>query len=46
MRADNGAFCDQLVCLRDEAGIGKDISALRVFDVVAWMHQGRQVATS
>jgi hypothetical protein len=48
LRADNGAFHDQLVCLRDKAGIGEDIGILRVFDVIAWMHQGRQgqVATS
>ncbi|WP_367881091.1 DUF6308 family protein [Streptomyces sp. P3] len=48
LRVDNGAFHDQLVHLRDQAGIGEDIGVLRVFDVVAWMHQGRQgqVATS
>jgi hypothetical protein len=48
LRADNGAFRDQLVCLRDKAGIGEGIGALRVFDVIAWMHQGQQgqVATS
>ncbi|MFI7363363.1 DUF6308 family protein [Streptomyces sp. NPDC050149] len=46
--ADNGALRDQLVRIRDKAGIGEDIGALRVFDVIAWMHQGRQgqVATS
>ncbi|MEU2436243.1 DUF6308 family protein [Streptomyces rubradiris] len=42
LRADNGAFCDQLARLRDKAGIGEDIGVLRVFDVIAWMHQGRQ----
>ncbi|GAA3500711.1 hypothetical protein GCM10019016_078180 [Streptomyces prasinosporus] len=42
LRVDNGAFYDQLVHLRDQAGIGEDIGVLRVFDVVAWMHQGRQ----
>ncbi|WP_374105536.1 DUF6308 family protein [Streptomyces sp. McG3] len=42
MRADNGAFYDQLVRLRNTAGIGEDIDILRVFDVIAWMHQGRQ----
>lgn len=48
LRADNGAFHDQLGRLRDKAGIGEDIGVLRVFDVIAWMHQGRQgqVATS
>jgi hypothetical protein len=37
-----------LVCLRGKASIGEDIGVLRVFDVIAWMHQGRQdqVATS
>ncbi|MEU3297677.1 DUF6308 family protein [Streptomyces longwoodensis] len=42
LRADNGAFHDQLVCLRGKAGIGEDIGVLRVFDVIAWMHQGRR----
>ncbi|NEC29314.1 hypothetical protein G3I20_22705 [Streptomyces sp. SID8111] len=42
LRADNGAFYDQLARLRDKAGIGEDIGVLRVFDVIAWMHQGRQ----
>ncbi|MER6357156.1 DUF6308 family protein [Streptomyces sp. NPDC001634] len=42
LRADNGTFYDQLVSLRDKAGIGEDIGVLRVFDVIAWMHQGRQ----
>ncbi|MFD8723919.1 DUF6308 family protein [Streptomyces sp. NPDC059629] len=42
LRADNGAFYDQLVHLRDEAGIGEDIGVLRVCDVIAWMQQGGQ----
>lgn len=42
LRADNGAFYDQLVCLRGKAGIGEDIGVLRVFDVIAWMHQARR----
>ncbi len=42
LQADNGAFYDQLARLRDKAGIGEDIGVLRVFDVIAWMHQGRQ----
>ncbi|MFC9640011.1 DUF6308 family protein [Streptomyces mirabilis] len=42
LRADNGALHDQLVRLRDKAAIGEDIGVLRVFDVIAWMHQGRQ----
>ncbi|MEU6572592.1 DUF6308 family protein [Streptomyces sp. NPDC046805] len=40
LRSDNGALRDQLVRLRHKAGIGEDISILRVFDVIAWMHQG------
>ncbi|MEU6243892.1 DUF6308 family protein [Streptomyces sp. NPDC047024] len=40
LRADDGAFYDRLVRLRQKAGIGEDISVLRVFDVIAWMHQG------
>ncbi|MGW4441749.1 DUF6308 family protein [Streptomyces sp. NPDC004682] len=40
LRADNGAFYDRLVHLRQKAGIGEDISVLRVFDVIAWMHGG------
>ncbi|MFD8913683.1 DUF6308 family protein [Streptomyces sp. NPDC059575] len=40
LRADDGAFYDRLVRLRQEAGIGEDISVLPVFDVIAWMHQG------
>ncbi|MFE6547229.1 DUF6308 family protein [Streptomyces sp. NPDC057746] len=35
-------FHDQLVRFRDKAGIGEDISVLRVFDIIVWMHQGRQ----
>ncbi|MFG2260262.1 DUF6308 family protein [Streptomyces mirabilis] len=48
LRVDNGAFHDQLIHLRGKAGIGEDIGVLRVFDVIAWMLQGRQaqVATS
>ncbi|MFI6349174.1 DUF6308 family protein [Streptomyces sp. NPDC050560] len=41
LRADNGALRDQLVRLRDRSGIGDDIGVLRVFDVIAWMYQGR-----
>ncbi|MEV0472174.1 hypothetical protein [Streptomyces prunicolor] len=32
---DNGAFHEQLVRLRNKAGIGEDIGVLCVFDVVA-----------
>ncbi|MFF8017050.1 DUF6308 family protein [Streptomyces sp. NPDC007929] len=48
LRAVNGAFRDQLVCLRGKASIGEDLGVVRVFDVIAWMHQGpqHQVATS
>lgn len=42
LRADDGALRNQLVSLRDKAGIGEDIGVLRVFDVIAWMQQGRQ----
>ncbi|MFD3586890.1 DUF6308 family protein [Streptomyces sp. NPDC058683] len=42
LRADKGAFRDQLVRLRDKAGIGEGIGVLRVFDVVAWMQQGHR----
>ncbi|OIJ67828.1 DUF6308 family protein [Streptomyces mangrovisoli] len=41
LRADNGALRDQLIRLRQKAGIGEDIGILRVFDVIAWMHQGQ-----
>lgn len=42
LRADDGAFRERLIRLRDEAGIGEDIGVLRVFDVIAWMHQGER----
>ncbi|MEU3862539.1 DUF6308 family protein [Streptomyces sp. NPDC028722] len=42
LRANGGAFRDQLVRLRDKAGIGEDIGILRVCDVIAWMCQGEQ----
>ncbi|PZH15653.1 hypothetical protein C1I97_07865 [Streptomyces sp. NTH33] len=41
LRANDGAFRNQLLHLRAEAGIGEDIGALRVFDVIAWMQGGR-----
>ena len=37
LRADGGALQRRLVALREEAGIGADISAVRVFEIVAWM---------
>ncbi|PRZ08602.1 hypothetical protein BCE75_101278 [Isoptericola sp. CG 20/1183] len=43
LRADECALHRHLLSLRREAGIGDDISALRVFDVVVWMeHRYRQ----
>nr|WP_244176921.1 DUF6308 family protein [Streptomyces albus] len=46
LRADNGTFHDQLVRLRHQAGLGEGIGVLRVCDVIAWMHQGRQSRTA
>ncbi|WP_144679680.1 DUF6308 family protein [Cellulosimicrobium sp. TH-20] len=46
LRADDRALHRHLVSLRDEAGIGDDISALRVFDVVVWMHHRYLVPTA
>lgn len=37
LRADGGALQAHVIALREQAGIGEDISALRVFHVVAWM---------
>jgi hypothetical protein len=37
LRADDGALQARLLELREAAGLGSDISALRVFDVVVWM---------
>ncbi|MGO1239805.1 MAG: DUF6308 family protein [Cellulosimicrobium funkei] len=45
-RAHDRALHRHLVSLRDEAGIGDDISALRVFDVVVWMHHRYLVPTA
>ncbi|MEV6056972.1 DUF6308 family protein [Streptomyces sp. NPDC052107] len=42
LRAGNGALFDQLVRLRQKAGAGEDIGILRVFDVIAWTHQGQR----
>jgi hypothetical protein len=38
LRVDERALHRHLLSLRDEAEIGDDISVLRVFDVVVWMH--------
>ncbi|QQZ19448.1 DUF6308 family protein [Rhodococcus sp. 21391] len=37
LRADDGALHHRLVSIREEAGLPEEISALRVFDVIAWM---------
>ncbi|MFC9839742.1 DUF6308 family protein [Rhodococcus sp. NPDC127530] len=37
LRADGGALHHRLLSLREEAGLPEEISALRVFDVIAWM---------
>lgn len=36
LRADDRALQNHLISLREESGIGQDVSPLRVFDVVAW----------
>jgi hypothetical protein len=37
LRADDGALQARLLSVREAAGVGRDISALRVFVIVAWM---------
>ncbi|WKN60878.1 DUF6308 family protein [Rhodococcus opacus] len=37
LRADDGALYHRLLSIRGEAGRPEEISALRVFDVIAWM---------
>ena len=37
LRADDGALHRRLVSIRKKAGLPEEISALRVFDVIAWM---------
>ncbi|WP_419179537.1 DUF6308 family protein [Rhodococcus opacus] len=37
LRADDGALHHRLLSIREEAGFPEQISALRVFDVIAWM---------
>ncbi|MDI9940656.1 DUF6308 family protein [Rhodococcus sp. IEGM 1351] len=37
LRADDGALHHRLLSIREEAGLPEEISALRVFDVIAWM---------
>ncbi|WP_257014868.1 DUF6308 family protein [Rhodococcus sp. ACPA1] len=36
-RADDGALHRRLLSILGEAGLPEEISALRVFDVIAWM---------
>ena len=36
LRADDRALQNHLISLREESGIGQNVSPLRVFDVVAW----------
>ncbi|MBW4818438.1 hypothetical protein KTN60_30655 [Rhodococcus qingshengii] len=37
LRADDAALHHRLLSIRGEAGLPDEISALRVFDVIAWM---------
>ena len=37
LRADDGALHRRLLSLLGEAGLREEISALRVFDLIAWM---------
>ena len=37
LRADDGALHHRLLSISEEAGLPREISALRVFDVIAWM---------
>ncbi|PBC47501.1 DUF6308 family protein [Rhodococcus sp. ACPA1] len=37
LRADDAALHHRLLSIREEAGLPEEISALRVFDVIAWM---------
>ncbi|MFV9459969.1 DUF6308 family protein [Rhodococcus sp. NM-2] len=37
-RADDGALHRRLLSIRKAAGLPEEISALRVFDVIAWMN--------
>ncbi|QSE87513.1 hypothetical protein JWS13_01275 (plasmid) [Rhodococcus pseudokoreensis] len=37
LRADDGALHRRLLPIREEAGLPEEISALRLFDVIAWM---------
>ncbi|MGW5153790.1 DUF6308 family protein [Rhodococcus koreensis] len=37
LRADDGALHRRLLLIREEAGLPEEVSARRVFDVIAWM---------
>ncbi len=37
LRADHGALHARLLQIRDQAEVAADISAIRVFDIIAWM---------
>jgi hypothetical protein len=37
LRADGAALHHRLLAIRDQAGVGTEISAIRVFDIIAWM---------
>ncbi|PBC51550.1 DUF6308 family protein [Rhodococcus sp. ACPA1] len=37
LRADDAALHHRSLSIRKEAGLPEEISALRVFDVIAWM---------
>ena len=43
LAAEHAAHVARLTELRDRSGIGDDISLLRVFDVICWMHAKRQL---
>ncbi len=43
LRADDRAQHGRLMRIRDAAGVGSDISVLRLFDVLAWMVGGNHV---
>lgn len=45
LRADDLALHRHLLGLRDEAGLPEEVSALRVFDVLAWM-AGKDIAAA
>ncbi|WP_371113116.1 DUF6308 family protein [Rhodococcus sp. JVH1] len=42
LRADDAALHRRLLSIRKEAGLPEEISALRVFDVIAWMDGKRR----